>query len=186
MCSLPFPSKILTVLPSLLATARSALPSPSQSATAIEIGFAPAFVTVTAAKPDPATAFTDWFTALDRLDGHTPAIPGCTAQISTRLLASGTRSLRAVYPGIAGVWPSSRSSAVNQSVNAVAGSGFAAVTVTNAGANPISIAVADFDGDGKADLAVANNDGNTVSILLGNGNEHIHAALNYPAGVHPN
>jgi hypothetical protein len=33
----------------------------------------------------------------------------------------------------------------------------------------VSVAVADFNGDGKADLAVADSSGNAVSILLGNG-----------------
>lgn len=38
------------------------------------------------------------------------------------------------------------------------------------GDSPISIAVADFNGDGVPDLAVANTVVNTVTILLGNGN----------------
>jgi len=35
--------------------------------------------------------------------------------------------------------------------------------------NPQGLVTADFDADGKLDLAVANNADNTVSILLGNG-----------------
>ena len=38
------------------------------------------------------------------------------------------------------------------------------------GTNPYSVAVADFNGDGIQDLAVANNGSGNVSILLGNGN----------------
>ena len=39
-----------------------------------------------------------------------------------------------------------------------------------AGRNPVSIAVDDFNGDGRPDLAVGNaSDGGSVSILLGNG-----------------
>ena len=37
------------------------------------------------------------------------------------------------------------------------------------GAGPFSIAVGDFNGDGKPDLAVANNLSNNVTVLLGNG-----------------
>ena len=37
------------------------------------------------------------------------------------------------------------------------------------GQAPTSVAIGDFNGDGKLDLAVANQDDNTVSILLGNG-----------------
>ncbi len=37
------------------------------------------------------------------------------------------------------------------------------------GAGPVSIVVGDFNGDGKLDLATANNGSNNVTILLGNG-----------------
>ena len=46
---------------------------------------------------------------------------------------------------------------------------FGAKTDLSGGAAPFSIAVGDFNGDGKLDLAVANSDINTVSILLGTG-----------------
>ena len=47
---------------------------------------------------------------------------------------------------------------------------FTATPVSPAtGAQPLSIAVGDFNGDGKPDLAVANSGSNTVTILLGNG-----------------
>ena len=44
-------------------------------------------------------------------------------------------------------------------------------TATNfaVGADPISVAVGDFNGDTILDLAVANSGSNNVSILLGNG-----------------
>ncbi len=38
------------------------------------------------------------------------------------------------------------------------------------GTNPISVAVADFNSDGRPDVAVVNNGDGTVSVLLGNGN----------------
>ncbi len=37
------------------------------------------------------------------------------------------------------------------------------------GVNPISVAIADFNGDGKPDLVTANADSNSVSVLLGDG-----------------
>jgi hypothetical protein len=46
------------------------------------------------------------------------------------------------------------------------------------GAGPAGIAIADFNGDGKADIAVANTGSATVSVLYGNGNGTFKAAQN--------
>ena len=54
------------------------------------------------------------------------------------------------------------------------------------GITPNSVAVADFNGDGKLDLVVggANSDNvNVVSVLLGNGDGTFQAAVNYGAGT---
>src|SRR5206468_5228242 len=53
------------------------------------------------------------------------------------------------------------------------------------GTEPGSIAVGDFDGDGKQDLAVANVGSDNVSILLGNANGTFQAAFNYGVGWGP-
>ena len=45
-----------------------------------------------------------------------------------------------------------------------------------------SVAVGDFNGDGKPDLAIGHNSGDTVSVLLGNGDGTFQAAVSYPAG----
>ncbi|MGA9670577.1 MAG: TIGR03118 family protein, partial [Terracidiphilus sp.] len=51
------------------------------------------------------------------------------------------------------------------------------------GVAPASIAMADFNGDGKADLAVANLGDNTVTILLGNGDGTFTHATGSPITV---
>jgi len=61
--------------------------------------------------------------------------------------------------------------------------------VGSADSGPRSIAVGDFDGNGKPDLAVTNDSDtpadNTVSVLLGNGDGTFKAAANYPVGTFP-
>ena len=52
------------------------------------------------------------------------------------------------------------------------------VLAYDVGSQPDSVALGDFNGDGKIDLAVANRGSNTVSILIGNGDGTFHAAVN--------
>jgi hypothetical protein len=55
--------------------------------------------------------------------------------------------------------------------------------------NAVSVAVADFNGDGKLDIAVADqsgNTGNTVSILLGNGDGTFQSHVEYFTAASPN
>jgi len=47
------------------------------------------------------------------------------------------------------------------------------------------VAVWDFNGDGNADLVVANQNSDDVSVLLGNGDGTFQAALQYSAGSLP-
>ena len=56
-------------------------------------------------------------------------------------------------------------------------------TPTTVGGGPSSVAVADFNGDGIADLAVANSNDNTATILLGNGDGSFTQAANSPVPV---
>src|SRR5215831_12571491 len=60
----------------------------------------------------------------------------------------------------------------NGTVSVLLGNGdgsFQAAQAFGAGSQPLSVAVGDFNGDGKPDLAVANQVSNNVSVLLGNG-----------------
>ena len=109
---------------------------------------------------------------IEFLDGTTPVGVGTLnatgqAQITTTLLASGTRPLVARYGGAPGVWGSSQSNVVNQVVHSLAGSGFTAAASPGTGSGPDSVAIGDFNGDGGADLAVANGGNNNLSILPG-------------------
>ena len=68
-------------------------------------------------------------------------------------------------------------------------SGFASGNVSGAtfttypvGAEPKAVAVADFNNDGKKDLASVNRIGHTVSILLGDGAGNFGAATNFSTG----
>src|SRR5260370_37461284 len=51
----------------------------------------------------------------------------------------------------------------------------------DAGQNPYSVAVGDFNRDGVQDLAVANHNSSNVSVLLGNGDGSFQAAQNFAA-----
>ena len=53
------------------------------------------------------------------------------------------------------------------------------------GIGPTSVAVGDFNGDGKLDLAVANFSSNTVSILLGTGTGSFGAKTDFGTGSGP-
>ena len=92
------------------------------------------------------------------------------ATLFTRLLPTGSHKLRALYSGDFNT-SKSESGLVHISVTTVSSS-----TFTPAGnspvavlTNPFSIVSADFNGDGKTDLAVANRGSNYISVLLGDG-----------------
>lgn len=109
---------------------------------------------------------------------------------STRLSASvpaasvavaSTARIRVQNPGPGGGMSNppwfpvgSPSSTVNLTRTDIAGSG-----------GPQTLAVADFNGDGRPDLAVANSAANSVSILLGDGDGAFAPKLDYATGAQP-
>lgn len=53
------------------------------------------------------------------------------------------------------------------------------------GMSPQAVAVGDFNGDGKLDVAVVNGNSNTVSVMLGNGDGTFQAKVDYATGSTP-
>jgi hypothetical protein len=104
---------------------------------------------------------------------------------TTTLLAAGARSLKAYYEGDANHAPST-SAILTEQVNTISGSGFQPPASYPAGIVPYSLAVADFNNDGKADLALADassgNTPGTVIVLLGNGDGTFQPGVNYSTG----
>ena len=105
------------------------------------------------------------------------------ASLTTSLLASGTRPLTAYYSGDATFAPST--SSLTQTVNPVPAKGFQTAVNYSAGTGPAAMALGDFNGDGKSDIAIVNQTSNNVSVLLNNGEGTFRAAINSAAGPAP-
>ncbi len=56
---------------------------------------------------------------------------------------------------------------------------FAAASTYQVGRAPVSVVVGDFNGDGKPDLAVANAESDTISVLLADGDGGFQSRGNY-------
>jgi len=60
-----------------------------------------------------------------------------------------------------------------------------ATSTVEVGSYPNSVAIGDFDGDGKTDIAVVNNEDGSVSILLGNADGSFADKSDYGVGTNP-
>ncbi|MGD1098579.1 MAG: FG-GAP-like repeat-containing protein, partial [Bryobacteraceae bacterium] len=114
------------------------------------------------------------------------AVNGGQASASTIFLPPGRNVLHAYYGGDANDQPST-STSITQTVNGVAEAGFLPASRYSTGIDPIAVAIGDFNGDGKADFAVANalSGSNDISVLLGNGDGTFKTAVSYPADAGP-
>lgn len=110
------------------------------------------------------------------------ALSGGQATYSTLFLPSGTRQLRAYYGGDASHAAAS-SAAISQTVVAGASAGFQAAVNYVTGANPDSVAVGGFNGDGKADLALSNTNADYITVLLNKSDGTFMPPVNYPVGA---
>jgi hypothetical protein len=76
----------------------------------------------------------------------------------------------------------------NSSVSVMLGHGdgtFQPAVDYNAGAGPLSVAIADFNTDGESDLVIVNHRSATVSVLSGNGDGTFQSAANFDVGANP-
>ena len=170
---------IVAIFAFLLSAIASAGSTPS--AAALQSSADPATfgqsVTLTATvSPSAATGAVTFYDGVQLLGAAT--ISGGKATLTTISLAAGIRSLRAFYAGDS-VYQASTSTAFPLRVAVLGQAGFRAAVNYGGLSFPRSVATADFNGDGRADLAVVNFDMNKVSVLLGNGDGTFQAAVNY-------
>ena len=140
-------------------------------------------VTLTAVvSPPSATGTVNFYNGVSVLK-VVPVVNG-QASFLTRLLPCCTLTLTARYSGDLNNAPS-LSPALKQTIAVPAQSAAGGATNYATGANPQSVAVADFNGDGIPDLAIANAGELTVSILLGSGNGAFAPAQFFSSGADP-
>ncbi len=118
------------------------------------------------------TALATTFVSASQLTASVPA---------SKIATAGTATITVTNPGSGVAASNVVFFEIVQSASAVE---FGSSTVAT-GNGPAAIVAADFNGDGKMDLAVANSAANTVSVLLGNGDGTFATHVDYPTSASP-
>ena len=178
--------QLLLAIPAAVLNARGAQPSSitiSSSTNPSIFGQAVTLTATVSPSPTGIVTFYDGTTVLG-----TKTLASGKATLTTSLLPSGARFLKAYYGGN-DTYAASTSAALAETVSTLPASGFQPGEDYRVGAYPRSITIGDFNGDGKADMAVANSNASdiigSVSVLLGNGDGTFQPAVNYGTGRGP-
>jgi hypothetical protein len=110
----------------------------------------------------------------------TATISGGTATLNVPLNVTGKRALVVRYRGDSNN-PPSLSPVFSETINSVPASGFVPVNL-NLGVSIQDFAIADFNGDGKADVVLATF-GNFIAVVLGNGDGTFGTPIMTPGNV---
>ena len=111
-------------------------------------------------------------------------LSGAQASISTVMLPSGNRKLRAYYQGD-GTYGASGSTIVTESVVAGKSLGLNAPIESPAIGPASSIAACDLNGDSRLDLVTVSNQTAEVIVYLGNGDGTFQSGVSYPVAAAP-
>lgn len=88
-------------------------------------------------------------------------------------------------PGAPGAFGSRFTNLFAVAAESCAAPSFAAATNFTVGANPQSLALGDFNADGKQDAAIANRNADTVTVLFGDGAGNFASGATYNVGTSP-
>jgi hypothetical protein len=114
----------------------------------------------------------------------TALLTNARAQLTTAFLPAGVLSLRAYYGGDSTDAPSTSPTLI-QNVQAQPGGGFQSPGNYGAGYEPWSVAIGDFNGDGKPDIAVSFIGGTAIGVFLGNGDGTFQDPVSYSGVDNP-
>jgi hypothetical protein len=134
--------------------------------------------------PQSATGNVTFFDGTTIL-GISPVTQG-QAILTSSLLPSGPRVIRAYYAGDS-AHTAGTSPVVTVNVTSLPSRGFAAASTLSypSYSEPWDIVVADFNGDGLADLIIANVSGGSLYVFLGKGDGTFQPPVNIPVPLHP-